>query len=102
MRAREGRVNGSLGTGRGRVNGSKAKDDRGKTNGAGLRTGASLRKVKRRSPKAKAAVAVLALLLPVVLFLAAPGSGARFAADGDFREWEGVPGVADSDAGAPA
>jgi hypothetical protein len=109
MRSSQGRVNGSLGATRGRVNGSpgssergKTNGDRGRTNGASSRVGPIVRRKPRRSPRALAATAVALLVVPVLLGLAAPHPGPRFAADGDFSEWAGVTAVADHDDSAPA
>ncbi len=99
LSATSGRVNGSLAAGRGRVNGSQVAPRSGSTNGRSPWVGPP--RGGRTPAKARArALAVLlaaAVLLPSFLVLGLMDHSPRFAADGDFGEWQGVPSFPDAE-----
>ncbi|HKZ60415.1 MAG TPA: hypothetical protein VJ547_11320, partial [Candidatus Thermoplasmatota archaeon] len=95
-----GRVNGSFAAG-GRVNGSRIAPHAGSTNGrsAGLHSARGGRGSRGLRAKALAVALAFGIVLPSLLWLAAGQDRARFAADGDFSEWQGVASVPDADGG---
>lgn len=97
-----GRVNGTLGAGR--VNGAQVAPRAGSTNG---RTPKGRLHKRRSTPARTRALAVLltgAVVLPSFLVLGLFDHSPRFASDGEFAEWQGVPSFPDTDgpgAGGP-